>query len=154
MCICLIRIQGTIYKCNNYASIDNTTIMRKEHNIDSWCQKHWIARTIDSRISLCQTIWISRTLCLLSCFQGLTIFTRTIVWIPHEHSETWTFINSFYIFQCSLNFSPLFPQQGGEIYEQEVNLDNLLSFHGNTCSRYPSQGTQATLTQDKETKKV
>ena len=26
----------------------------------------------------------------------------------------------------------------GEIHEQEVNLDNFLSFHGNTCSRYPS----------------
>ena len=38
-----------------------------------------------------------------------------------------------------------------EIYEQEVNLDNLLSF---SCSRYPSQGTQVMLTQDKETKKV
>ena len=42
----------------------------------------------------------------------------------------------------------------GEIHEQEVNLDNLLSFHGNTCSRYPSQSTQVMLTQDKETKKV
>ena len=40
----------------------------------------------------------------------------------------------------------------GEIHEQEVNLDKLLSFHGNTCSRYPSQGIQVMLTQ--ETKKV
>ena len=38
-----------------------------------------------------------------------------------------------------------------KIHEQEVNLDNLLSFF---CSRYPSQGTQGMLTQDKETKKV
>ena len=35
-----------------------------------------------------------------------------------------------------------------EIYEQEVNLDNLLSF---PCSRYPSQGTQVTTnSRDKE----
>ena len=47
----------------------------------------------------------------------------------------------------------------GEIYEQLVKLDNWLSlwniqdiFLGFTQSRYPSQGTQATLTQ--ETKKV
>ena len=41
----------------------------------------------------------------------------------------------------------------GEIYEQEVNLDNLLRFHGNTCSRYPSQGTQVMLTQTKRQRK-
>ena len=86
---------------------------------------------------------------------GLTIITRIIVWILHEHSETWTFHQlcnwTLVKFWLYLNFCPLFPQWGEEIYEQEVNLDNLLSF---SCSRYPSQGTQVMLTQDKETKKV
>ena len=49
-----------------------------------------------------------------------------------------------------------FSSSKGEIHELEVNLDNLLSlFHGNTCSRYtyPSQGTQAMLTQTKRQRK-
>ena len=63
---------------------------------------------------------------------------------------------SFTLFLNNSTLSPLFLIEE-EIHELEVNLDNLLSlFHGNTCSRYPypSQGTQVTLTQDKETKKV
>ena len=54
----------------------------------------------------------------------------------------------------SLNFSPLFLQWEGEIDGQLVKLDNWLSLWNiQDISRiYPSQGTQATLTQ--ETKKV
>ena len=37
----------------------------------------------------------------------------------------------------SLNFSPLFPQTRGEIYEQEVNLDNLLSFSYENLFKVP-----------------
>ena len=63
----------------------------------------------------------------------------------------------FYHFFCSipreLELLSTVSSMREEIYEQEVNLDKLskLSF---SCSRYPSQGTQAMLTQDKETKKV
>ena len=55
---------------------------------------------------------------------------------------------------CSLNFSPVFPQQGGKYMNNKWNWTIGWVFHGNTCSRYPSQGTQVMLTQDKETKKV
>ena len=60
---------------------------------------------------------------------------------------------------CSqqLDLFSTFSSMREEIHEQVVNLDTLLSFTVETCSRYPSypsQGTQAMLTQDKETKKV
>ena len=61
--------------------------------INSWCQKHWIARTIDSRISLCQNNLDLKDLMsaeLFSWICGLTIISRIIVWLPCEHSETQT----------------------------------------------------------------
>ena len=90
---------------------------------------------------------------------GLKIITRIIVWLPCEHSETRApkisrFINWTKTTPMFLELFSTISSMRGEIYEQEVNLDNLLRFHGNTCSRYPSQGTQEMLTQDKETKKV
>ena len=57
----------------------------------------------------------------------------------------------FHVISQQLDLFSTFSSLREEIHEQEVNLDNLLSF---SCSRYPSQGTQAMLTQDKETKKV
>ena len=65
-----------------------------------------------------------------------------------------TDFNQFCIISQQLKLFSTFPSMREEIHEQEVNLDNLLSFHGNTCSRCPSQGALVMLTQDKETKKV
>ena len=59
-------------------------------------------------------------------------------------------IQKFLYLPMFLEFFSTISSMRGEIHEQEVNLDNLLSFHGNTCSKYPSQGTQVMLTQDKE----
>ena len=64
-------------------------------------------------------------------------------------TELW---QNLHVISQQLKLFSTFSSVREEIHEQEVNLDNLLSFHGNTCSRYPSQGTQVMLTQ--ETKEV
>ena len=87
---------------------------------------------------------------------GLTIITRIIVWILHEHSETWNFSPTL---PLTLAKFQLFLQMREEILakfqfflhtREEIRVDFM------EYSRYlqdsPSQGTQATLTQ--ETKKV
>ena len=63
------------------------------------------------------------------------------------------FIN-FVLFLNKLTFSPLFPQQGGKYMNKQWIWTIYWVFIVETCPRYPSQGTQAMLTQDKETKKV
>ena len=106
------------------------------------------------------------------------IIARIVVWIlPVEHSETqtpesfikftkWSQKTSMVILIIFVPWTLLQRNTGEhisstreEIYEQLVKLDNWLSFYGIfkifpgfAQSRYPSQGTQAMLTQ--EAKKV
>ena len=84
---------------------------------------------------------------------------RIIVWISWTLTlwEISIISFSFHIISWQLDLFSTISSTREEIHEQLVNLDTLLSFTVETCSRYPSypsQGTQVMLTQDKETKKV
>ena len=86
-------------------------------------------------------------------YQDYCLDSSWTLW-DSDFSEISIISIKFHIISQQLKLFSTISSMRGEIHEQEVNLDNLLSFHGNTCSRYPSQGTQVMLTQDKETKKV
>ena len=131
-----------------------------KHNINSWCQKYWV---IQNFYNFNQDIWFKDFFKDFTVSNNLDLKDLTFAELFYG---LWTSNNFQNYCLASLRFTNWTPNttflelfstissMRGEIYEQEVNLDNLLSFHGNTCSRYPSQGTQVTLTQDKETKKV
>ena len=126
--------------------LDNPEVLNSKNN---WFKDFFKDFTVSNNLDL-------KDLTSAELFKGygLTIITRIIVWIPHEHSWDLDHHQKFLYLPMFLDLFSTISSMRGEIHEQEVNLDNLLRFHGNTCSRYPSQGTQVILTQDKETKKV
>ena len=99
-------------------------------------------------------------LCIYNNFKDYCLFPHWTLWnldssvIYQIYQVNSKYFNGYSDKFHSLNSSPLFPQQGGKYMNNRSNWTICWVFHGNTCSRYPGQGTQGTLTQHKETKKV